>query len=524
MDVYLTAYRDFNLKRDLEENSLSLRSSRPGIDDQDQEEELLPSSLIWSRPITLDGSYSFSQNLSLGFPSHFVPFENVFLHIFLSAPTEEEATALRERGRHVQGVPMQSFLDEAYSEQASPSRKKDREWIEKIMASRLIRSQQLTSSLAATGQAKGRANTPILALNDPTVLYKRVSLLAYERLSEIKETIERQMQKRLLLSSAKTDDETKLASEVEGRMERSSHFQILSSGEKEGGKRDEDEEAMARLVATHRFYEEELASPYVAHLRPSVRLSVVQQMPTFQKNTIPPILQQTMDFYDDLEMYPTLYDHDFWLLASTWACLNESSLQERHSFSLQVDTVPFYQYMLQAQFQEQMKQQEKMMKLFDPREKKKEEEEEESFYSSVSSLMQQRPRTGSIERYYGEHSIYTHPQSLLSEEEGGAYPFHEVKERELAFLSDMDDTLRTILLNNPPFLLVLTFIVSILHFVFDMLSFRSEMSYWRKKKTFIGLSFKSMLMQFCFRIIIFLYLLDHGKTNWMIIFRFGGFM
>jgi len=78
------------------------------------------------------------------------------------------------------------------------------------------------------------------------------------------------------------------------------------------------------------------------------------------------------------------------------------------------------------------------------------------------------------------------------------------------------DFLRTILYDTNPYLLAVTFVVSMLHTVFDMLAFKNDISFHKKRKSMEGLSLKSMIINVFFQIIIFLYLLDND-TNFMVL-------
>ena len=83
------------------------------------------------------------------------------------------------------------------------------------------------------------------------------------------------------------------------------------------------------------------------------------------------------------------------------------------------------------------------------------------------------------------------------------------------------DGLRTILMDTNPWLLGLTSVVTLLHMVFEWLAFRSEVGFWRKKKTATGVSLRSFSVSIVSRVIIFLYLLDAEDTSWMILFEHG---
>ncbi len=85
--------------------------------------------------------------------------------------------------------------------------------------------------------------------------------------------------------------------------------------------------------------------------------------------------------------------------------------------------------------------------------------------------------------------------------------------------NEKDDTKR-IFLDTNPILLGVTVIVSLLHLVFETLAFRNDVSFWRNKKDFKGLSVRSLMMNCYFQVVIFLYLLD-GETSWSVLLPSG---
>ena len=77
---------------------------------------------------------------------------------------------------------------------------------------------------------------------------------------------------------------------------------------------------------------------------------------------------------------------------------------------------------------------------------------------------------------------------------------------------------KEILLDTNPYLLGTTFIVSILHMVFEGLAFKSDIAHWRKKKDIVGTSVRTILANVFMQTIIFLYLVDNSEgTSWMIL-------
>jgi hypothetical protein len=65
------------------------------------------------------------------------------------------------------------------------------------------------------------------------------------------------------------------------------------------------------------------------------------------------------------------------------------------------------------------------------------------------------------------------------------------------------------------YLLGTTFVVSLLHSVFEMLAFKNDIAFWKDKDSLEGISVKSLYMQLGMSIVIFLYLMDN-ETSVMI--------
>ncbi|KAH7912954.1 cleft lip and palate associated transmembrane protein [Hygrophoropsis aurantiaca] len=81
------------------------------------------------------------------------------------------------------------------------------------------------------------------------------------------------------------------------------------------------------------------------------------------------------------------------------------------------------------------------------------------------------------------------------------------------------DEIKRMLVETNPWFLGLTGFVSILHVVFEMLAFKSDVSHWRHQKELVGVSIVTNVFV---QIVILLYLIDNGgDTSWMILLGSG---
>lgn len=84
------------------------------------------------------------------------------------------------------------------------------------------------------------------------------------------------------------------------------------------------------------------------------------------------------------------------------------------------------------------------------------------------------------------------------------------------------EMIKTVLLDSNIYLLATTVVVTILHTIFELLAFSSDVGHWRKKKDNVGVSVRTILSNVVMQTIIFLYLLDNNEnTSWMILFGQG---
>lgn len=85
---------------------------------------------------------------------------------------------------------------------------------------------------------------------------------------------------------------------------------------------------------------------------------------------------------------------------------------------------------------------------------------------------------------------------------------------------DLDD-LKLFFSKQRLHVLVLTYVISMLHMVFDFLAFKNDVGFYRKRKSFVGLSSRSIISSFICSLIIYLYLIDHENTSTMILGSIG---
>jgi hypothetical protein len=77
------------------------------------------------------------------------------------------------------------------------------------------------------------------------------------------------------------------------------------------------------------------------------------------------------------------------------------------------------------------------------------------------------------------------------------------------------DSLKETLLETNPYLLGITFVISILHTVFELLAFKNDIQFWKERKSLEGLSVRTVFFAVFQSLIVLLYVLDN-ETNFMI--------
>ena len=84
------------------------------------------------------------------------------------------------------------------------------------------------------------------------------------------------------------------------------------------------------------------------------------------------------------------------------------------------------------------------------------------------------------------------------------------------------EQMKSLFLDANPWLLGLTFVVSILHLILDLLAFKNDVKFWRERRgNFVGISARSVWLSAIVRTIIFLYLYDQDSTSSLVLFSQG---
>eukprot|EP00979_Chaetoceros_neogracilis_P010708 scaffold2561_cov232-Chaetoceros_neogracile.AAC.7 len=90
-------------------------------------------------------------------------------------------------------------------------------------------------------------------------------------------------------------------------------------------------------------------------------------------------------------------------------------------------------------------------------------------------------------------------------------------QKELGFeQSDIDDVKRLVADTNVT-LLAITVMASVLHLLFEFLTFKNDVDFWRGNKDLTGLSVRALFMDFFSQVIILLYLMEKGSSLLMTI-------
>ncbi|ETV65516.1 hypothetical protein, variant 1 [Aphanomyces astaci] len=86
------------------------------------------------------------------------------------------------------------------------------------------------------------------------------------------------------------------------------------------------------------------------------------------------------------------------------------------------------------------------------------------------------------------------------------------QQKDLGFGEDEIDNMRLMIAETNPYLLTVTMAVSMLHILFDWLAFKSDISFWQKNESLVGISIWSMVSSLVSQTIVFLYLIEQHTT------------
>ncbi len=87
----------------------------------------------------------------------------------------------------------------------------------------------------------------------------------------------------------------------------------------------------------------------------------------------------------------------------------------------------------------------------------------------------------------------------------------------LGFTPKDTDEVKGIFADTNLVLLLVTFGVSAIHLLFDFLAFKNDVTFWRSKRTMVGLSTRTVLWRAFSQTVVFFYLLDEN-TSLLVIF------
>ncbi|XP_062846865.1 lipid scramblase CLPTM1L [Trichomycterus rosablanca] len=92
--------------------------------------------------------------------------------------------------------------------------------------------------------------------------------------------------------------------------------------------------------------------------------------------------------------------------------------------------------------------------------------------------------------------------------------------QQFGFTEKDADEIKGIFVDTNLYFLGLTFFVAAFHLLFDFLAFKNDISFWKQKKSMVGMSSKAVLWRCFSTIVIFLYLLDE-QTSLLVLIPAG---
>ncbi|KAM6973066.1 lipid scramblase CLPTM1L [Aplochiton taeniatus] len=92
--------------------------------------------------------------------------------------------------------------------------------------------------------------------------------------------------------------------------------------------------------------------------------------------------------------------------------------------------------------------------------------------------------------------------------------------QQFGFTEKDADEIKGIFVDTNLYFLALTFFVAAFHLLFDFLAFKNDISFWKQKKSMVGMSSKAVLWRCFSTIVIFLYLFDE-QTSMLVLLPAG---
>lgn len=92
--------------------------------------------------------------------------------------------------------------------------------------------------------------------------------------------------------------------------------------------------------------------------------------------------------------------------------------------------------------------------------------------------------------------------------------------QQFGFTEKDADEIKGIFVDTNLYFLALTFFVAAFHLLFDFLAFKNDISFWKQKKSMVGMSSKAVLWRCFSTIVIFLYLFDE-QTSFLVLIPAG---
>eukprot|EP00943_MAST-04B_sp_MAST-4B-sp1_P005343 g5343.t1 len=207
--------------------------------------------------------------------------------------------------------------------------------------------------------------------------------------------------------------------------------------------------------------------------KPQISIHLIKNIPPFSRKDMPLGLRELgILFHRNGKFYPPIYVNEFWLMSHTFILLDSDKHGQAFTSNnvrcekvntLHNDIVPLTMYY-----------------------------ETMDYYKWY--FQAQMEASWAIQRTLGTQRMY-----------------------------EQDETKRIFIETNPK-ILILAFVVSVLHTVFDFLAFKNDIIFWKKKKSVAGLSVKSIIFNCFFQLIIVLYLFDNDTATVLLFSNFIGLL